>query len=158
MTPLHRSRSFWFGLAGVVLISAVWVHSVLWQSLLLFERRDGEQMVVLKSGSGACSFVHSRLGYPRTDGSLKGDFLSEATPANERAWFGPVVVSRDETEEGFVASEGEPDLLWSSPSQIDTRIQVPYWLLLLAWCLLWSLLLWRRRLAAAMAMPEDRQG
>jgi hypothetical protein len=133
MTPLHRSRSFWFGLAGLVLLAGMWVSSMYQCWFCSAGLRSGFAAVLGHAPGGVCVFGFCYDG--EIEPSLS--FEPQSMPSDAR-WFP------------------------SAEVEINTRklyLVIPHWLLVAVMLSAWIALLWRRRLwqrkLAAGAMARE---
>jgi 4-amino-4-deoxy-L-arabinose transferase-like glycosyltransferase len=156
MRPCLLSIRFWSGVSVLLGVVMLWLHSMQETRVLTLQRGYGTRIFRLTHESGAVEayYQFSRggvtyyPGYGRGEGPWK---LSSAAPPVplEMRWMPLAQVRLD----GRILK----------PVTQGQRLRVPYWMMMLALLWVWlPLLAWRwirqRRLAAAMAMPEDREG
>jgi len=159
MRPLHRSRMFWVGPVGCLLIAGMWVSSGYREYSAWMNLPGGHDAVFVIQESGAISFNHR--WYPAM--SLAGPpFLStHGAPRTPR-------------DRGFRFRWLE--VMWRRPFYIDyapgvttppafvmSRVLVPHWMPILAWAAGWWCFFaaWRgrqRRLAGAVELEENARG
>lgn len=159
MRPLHRSRLFWSGAVGCLLIAGAWVSSGCREYSAWVNLPGGTDAVFMTQDAGAISFNHRRYHARSLSGSPF--FSAHGTP-------------RVPGDPGFRLRWLQ--VMWRRPFFVDhtpgvkiapfftmSRLVVPYWLIMLAWLAGWSgvLACWRkrqRRLVAGMGVEEGGQG
>lgn len=141
MKTLLRSRGFWFGLFGLLMIVGMWANSAGFKITGVAARTDCGGDLILTHSRGRIDFIFSH-------------FMDEA-PAARWIWHG----SMDPLEPGQkISIFRSPRIQWHSGAEHRFyAIELPHWLLVALYLPLWGGLafLWRawksRLMAAAIA-------
>jgi hypothetical protein len=157
MQALHRSRGFWFGFAGLVMLCGMWVHSSRWKMVGELRQKD-------HSAIGMMSHSRGRVGFATTwnrdidmtrawelDGSCH-----ELEPGQKLSMVpGPLLAW--EASEPTPPAPDDPFFAGGSGGYYF-RGRLPHWLLLLLYLLAWAAVhgcMWRRRKRAMPALEPS---
>lgn len=138
--PLHRSRGFWLGLAGLGLLCGMWVHSMRWSMYGGVQSRDG--VVSLHHEPGLVRFEIRTFGDLHRSSSIHpwGEF-GRYDAEMEFPWM-PMPFVRPYREKGLY----DP---FENVLRLGDRVfevGVPHWLLIALYLpLAWLLIKWRER-------------
>jgi hypothetical protein len=129
--PLHRSRGFWLGFAGLGLVVGMWVSSMWWSWQCHGSIRQGSTFAV----SNAPSFVY--VHWARNT-ATPGAFSPVIRFSSDRAipggrWFPAPRLDLQKPMEGLAPSEGFREIGFWIPHWLIVLIYLPLGMLLAAW-------------------------